>query len=61
MDENQWPLIDRLAAELGKTPEARRKARERGRVPYQWRVPLLELARAKRLKLRPENFDWCAS
>ena len=57
MDETTWLMIDTLAAELGKSPEARRKARKRGRVPYPWRVPLLELARAKRVKLRPESFD----
>lgn len=52
-----WALIDELAAALGKTAEARRKARERGRVPYQWRLPLLELARSRRVKLDPKHFD----
>lgn len=54
---DEWRVIELLAAELGKSSEARRKARERGRVPYPWRVPLLELARSKRIKLRPESFD----
>lgn len=53
----QWQFIETVAAEMGAKEEARRKWRERGRVPHRWRLPIMEAARAKRVKLDSAIFD----
>lgn len=42
--ENQITLIEELAADLGVGSETCRKWRERERVAYKWRLPLMEAA-----------------
>lgn len=53
----QWVFVETVAAELGAAPEARRKWRERGKVPHRWRLPILDAARKKRVKVDPAIFD----
>ncbi len=52
-----WPAIATGAAELGVGAEAIRKWRERGKVPYRWRLPLLNAAKARRKRLDESIFD----
>lgn len=54
-------IIATLATELGDpkvTPEAIRKWEERGRIPHRLRLPLIDLAKGKRVKLSAEDFDF---
>tara|TARA_R110000868_G_scaffold411706_1_gene707790 strand:- start:21137 stop:21328 length:192 start_codon:yes stop_codon:yes gene_type:complete len=54
-------IIASLATELGDprvTPEAIRKWEERGRIPHRLRLPLIELAKTRRLKLSASDFDF---
>lgn len=37
-----WKEVDAIALALGVKPDALRKWRERDRVPYRWRLPLIE-------------------
>lgn len=56
-------IIASLATELGDpkvTPEAIRKWEERGRIPHRLRLPLIELAKTRRLKLSASDFDFPA-
>lgn len=57
MKTNPWETIDALADDLGIKSEARRKWRERGQVPYRWRIPLLKLAVETGKPLAAEDFD----
>ena len=45
-----WKTLKALGAELGVKDEAMRKWEERGSVPHRWRIPMINLARAKRVK-----------
>ena len=40
----KWELIDKTAAQIGVGEGARRKWRERGHVPYRWRLPIIQAA-----------------
>lgn len=40
-----WDLIDRLAETLQVEYWARRKWRQRGHIPYRWRLPLVAASR----------------
>lgn len=54
-------IIASLATELGDprvTPEAIRKWEERGRIPHRLRLPLIELAKTRRVKLSASDFDF---
>lgn len=54
-------IIASLANELGDpavTVEAIRKWQERGRVPHRLRLPLIELAKRRRLPLSADDFDF---
>lgn len=54
-------IIPQLAAELHDpriTPEAIRKWDERGGVPHRYRLPLIELAKRKRVTLSASDFDF---
>lgn len=54
-------IIATLAAELDDdrvTSEAMRKWDERGKVPHRLRLPLIELARRKRVSLSARDFDF---
>ena len=57
MSETNSAVIERLASVLGVKDEARRKWRERGRVDYRWRLPLIEAARATGQNLDAAAFD----
>lgn len=48
-------LIDRLAEELGVTPVARKKWRQRG-VPHRWRLPIIERAAREGVELKGTDF-----
>jgi hypothetical protein len=54
-------IIATLASELGDdrvTPDAIRKWEERGKVPHRHRLPLIEIARRKRVSLSPSDFEF---
>ena len=51
-------VIKLLATEMGVNAEALRKWRTRGGVPHRLRLPMLELAKAKRLKLTVAQLEW---
>lgn len=54
-------IIATLATELGDpkvTADAIRKWEERGRVPHRLRLPLIDLAKGRRLKLSASDFDF---
>jgi hypothetical protein len=45
MQQIPWDTVFAIAAELKiETADARRKWKERGRVPYKWRIPILQEA-----------------
>ena len=48
---NAWPVIAKLARDLGHSHGAILTAKCRGRVPDHWRLDLLDLARKRRLHL----------
>lgn len=50
-------IIVPLAKSLGHTDYAIEKWRVRGRVPYRWRLPLIEAAKRRGKKLDPKCFD----
>ena len=50
-------VIDELAASLGVSPEARKKWRQRGAVPHKWRLPILDLAAKRGVKIPLGAFD----
>ena len=52
---NIWDRIDPLAAELRVSTEARRKWRERGRVPGGWHLQLKALALKRGVHLTDEE------
>jgi hypothetical protein len=54
---SDWNTIDRAAAALGVKQEARRKWRERGRVPYRWRIPIMQKAVTFGEAVDPALFD----
>lgn len=55
---NRWPVIAKLAKDLGRSPDWIRKAKHRRHVPYRWRQPILTLAKKRRIRgLRYEDFD----
>ena len=49
-------VIDELAEELGATAVARKKWRQRG-VPYRWRLPIIERAAKRGIKLAGADFE----
>lgn len=54
-------IIATLAVELNDprvTPAAIRKWEERGRIPHRLRLPLIDLAKGKRVKLSASDFDF---
>jgi hypothetical protein len=54
-------IIATLATELNDgrvTPDAIRKWDERGKVPHRLRLPLIELAKRKRIALSARDFDF---
>ncbi len=54
-------IIATLAAELADervTPDAIRKWDERGSVPHRHRLPLIEMARRKRIPLSSHDFEF---
>lgn len=54
-------IIATLATELGDdrvTPDAIRKWDERGSVPHRHRLPLMEIAKRKRVPLVPRDFEF---
>lgn len=53
----KWPLIENLALAAGHERDAVRKWRERGRVPFRHRFPLIKLAAAKGETLENCDFD----
>lgn len=55
--DDQWKLIEEAAASMGVDAEARRKWRERGRVAYRWRLPILNYVKANKKRLDPAIFD----
>jgi len=57
MSESVWEKIEPLAPDIGVTKDALRKARERGRVPYKWRLPLLRAAANKGKSLTAEELE----
>ena len=63
MDNMSWSIIDEAAAHLGVSTDARRKWRERGRVPHRWRIPIIQEARraGHQLALDDTAFDTVAA
>lgn len=54
-------IIATLAVELSDervTPDAIRKWDERGAVPHRHRLPLMEIAKRRRVPLSPRDFDF---
>ena len=56
LSDNQWKIVLGIAEGLGVALEARRKWRQRGHVPYRWRLPILEIARVQNKNLRVADF-----
>lgn len=53
-----WQRVDETATELGATEVARRKWRTSGRkVPFEWRIKLIEALAAKGIKVSSAEFD----
>lgn len=50
-------LIFRLAADLGVKPITLRSWKHRGEVPHRWRLPILDLAKKRRKRLKPESLS----
>lgn len=57
MDARQWSFIVETASSMGVKPEALRKWRERGRVPYKHRLKIVDVAKARRFALDQRAFD----
>mgnify|MGYP003338422110 CR=1 len=38
-----WNVVDQVAVTLGVSYRARQKWRQRGTIPYKWRLPILQL------------------
>ena len=49
--------IEALAEELGVKRNAILQWRFRGKVPHRWRLPILVVAKKRRIKLQEEAFD----
>lgn len=47
-----WSVIDKIAAKLGASQQARWKWRQRGKVPGHWRMPIAEEARKEGIELK---------
>lgn len=54
---NAWKIIEAEAAALGVSDEAMRKWRERGRVPYRFRLPILIAAEKHGTPIDAAAFD----
>lgn len=54
---NEAGIIDTIAADLGVREETRKKWSVRRRVPYRWRLPILQEAHRRMLNLDPTVFD----
>ena len=55
--DNAWSLIDQTAAELGVTPGARRKWRQRKTVPYKYRTRLISRLATKGVIVSLDYFE----
>ena len=51
-----WPLVDAIAAELGATPAARAKWKAR-RVPFKWRVKIMDALEPRGVKVASAAFE----
>jgi LDH2 family malate/lactate/ureidoglycolate dehydrogenase len=50
-----WSVIDKIAARLGASQQARWKWRQRGKVPGHWRLPIAEEARKEGIELNSDD------
>lgn len=50
-------IIVPLAKDLGVSDYAVKQWRVRGSVPHKWRLPMLDLAKQRRKRLQPTDFD----
>ena len=53
----QWMTINYLAESLGVGKNVRAQWKFRGVVPHRWRMPLLILAKRRKLRLAAASFD----
>jgi len=53
---SSWDAIDAIAAEIGVDENNRRVWRQR-HVPHKWRIPILEEARKRRVKISISDFE----
>jgi len=57
MPNDVWEKVVLIAPDLGITREALRKARERHRIPYRWRLPLLQQAAKRGMNLTADDLE----
>lgn len=53
----QWMIINYLSESLGVGKNVRAQWKYRGIVPHRWRMPLLALAKRRKLRLFSSSFE----
>lgn len=62
MQSIPWDTVFTIATELDiETADARRKWKERGRVPYKWRIPILQEAAKRGVMLSAADLGQAAA
>ena len=52
-------ILEIAKSEFGVKQKALEKWKERGRVPYRWRIPILKAAAVRHISIAEADFDFC--
>lgn len=57
IDAITWEMVDRTGKKLGANDDARRKWRDRKKVPFRWQIRIVEELRARGIAISFADFD----